>query len=277
MDVFQDCLTKGRIKQIEPDVNLAAKELDTAREELQRARAGYVAGRWDEAVTQAYFALHRCARAAIASRGYKDTNLYGLLIALDHLFVETGLLPPTTSRQIRQAKDIKDSVYDSRRATFHEARQVLQWSQDLAKAVFARLALPGFDAAQIDTTLPEPTGSRPPQTSAPSAPSSSSGSRWPRERTEGYPRRDRWAGSPPPREEQPLWKGQGQGQIPAPVDDRTLWHPPARSEPRNGPGGVRRRFRWGESQPPARRVSGDDEEQSGNRRDPNALPRRDAE
>jgi uncharacterized protein (UPF0332 family) len=275
MDVFQDCLTKGRIKQIEPDVNLAAKELETARDELQRGRAGFVAGRWDETVTQAYFALHRCARAAIASRGYKDTNLYGLLIALDHLFVEPGLLPATTSRQIRQAKDIKDSVYESRRASFTEARQVLQWSQDLAKAVFARLALPGFEATEIDTTLPEATGSRPPQSSAPSSPAASapvSGSRWShRERTDAPPaRRERWTGPPARDEQQPVWKDQDS------VEDRTLWRPPPRPEPRNGPG-PRRRFHRGPSQPPMRRNPGDDEEQSRNRRDPDALPSRDAE
>lgn len=241
MDVFQDCLTKGRIKQIEPDVNLAAKELDTAREELQRARAGYAAGRWDEAVTQGYFALHRCARAAIASRGYKDTNLYGLLIALEHLFIEPGLLPPATTKQIRQAKDIKDSVYDSRRATFYEARQVLQWALEMAKAIFTRLALPGFDGASIDTDLPEAAASRPP------------GARpAPRDRAEEIqpdPDRERWSS---PRHDAPPRRSY------EPVDDRTLWHPPRPSERRSA-SGVRRRYQAREAEPPLQRDRGDEQ------------------
>jgi len=239
MDVFQDCLTKGRIKQIEPDVNLAAKELDTAREELQRARAGYAAGRWDEAVTQAYFALHRCARAAIASRGYKDTNLYGLLIAVEHLFIEPGLLPPATTKQIRQAKDIKDSVYDSRRATFYEARQVLQWSLEMAKAIFTRLALPGFEGTQIDTALPEPASSRP----AGARPA-------PRDRAEEIqpdPDRERWS---PPRRDAPDWRGSDS------IEDRTLWRPPRPADRRSASGG-RRRFQTRDAEPPLQREGGD--------------------
>jgi len=257
--VFQDCLTKGRIKEIEPDVNLAAKELDTAREELQRARAGFAAGRWDETVTQGYFALHRCARAAIASRGYKDTNLYGLLIALEHLFIEPGLLPPMTTRQIRQAKDIKDSVYDSRRATFYEARQVLQWSQDTAKAIFARLALPGFDASMIDATLPEAGGPR-----------AANPRYMPRDRAEEIqpPDRDRERWSPPQRDSAG-WGNQNS------VEDRTLWHPP-RPEPRGGHGGPRRRFQPPESEPPLKRDTGDDESQPTEGRRKNLFSRGDS-
>jgi uncharacterized protein (UPF0332 family) len=257
MDVFQDCLTKGRIKQIEPDVNLAAKELDTAREELQRARAGYVAGRWDESVTQGYFALHRCARAAIASRGYKDTNLYGLLIALEHLFIEPGLLPPATIKQIRQAKDIKDSVYDSRRATFYEARQVLQWALEMAKAIFTRLALPGFDGTEIDTTLPEAASSRP-----------AGAHHAPRDRAEEIqpnPDRERWS---PPRREGPDWRA------PESMEDRTLWHPP-RPTDRRSASGVRRRFHTRDAEPPLQRDSGDDQPPAEGRRSDN-FNRRDS-
>jgi uncharacterized protein (UPF0332 family) len=238
MDPFQDCINKGRVKQIEPDVNLAAKELETAREELQRARAGFSAGRWDETVTQGYFALHRCARAAIASHGYKDTNLYGLLVALEHLFVTPGLLPPATTRQIRQAKDVKDSVYDNRRATFHEARQVLQWSQDLAKAIFIRLALPGLDGALIDTTLPE-------------APARNTGSRWgSRDRgDDAAPRREG-----PPREPGNSLEGDES------LADRALWRPP-RQEPRGGYGFPRRRTRAFGSEPPLQSDARDDQGQ----------------
>lgn len=155
VDPFEDCLAKGRLKKIEPDAERVAAELATAKEELERARACYIGGNWDEAATQAYFAMYRCARAAINSRGYRDTNLYGLCVGLQRLFVEPEDLPESVVKQIREAKDIKDAVYDGHRASPQGARNLLQWAQTFAKGVFSRISLPGFDPDSIDTGMPE--------------------------------------------------------------------------------------------------------------------------
>lgn len=155
MKAFENCLARGRLKAIEPDAERVANELEKAKEELERARAAYLRSNLDETVTQAYFAMSRCARAAINSRGYRDTNLYGLLIGIEHLFVESEEFPRAVIKQIRDAKDAKDAVYNGHRASGHAARNALQWSLLLAKEVFTRLALPGFDAEGMETTLPE--------------------------------------------------------------------------------------------------------------------------
>lgn len=155
MDVFEDCVAKGRLKQIEVDVERIASELSTAKDELTRARACYIGGNWGETATQAYFALYRTARAAINSQGYKDTNLYGLLAGLRKLFVETDKLPAKFVDYIRDGKDIKDVVYEGGRATRSDARLMLGWASYFVKAVFGMLSLPGFEATEIDTSLPE--------------------------------------------------------------------------------------------------------------------------
>jgi hypothetical protein len=100
--------------------------------------------------------LTRCARAAVNARGYKDTNLYGLQIALEHLFIEPGELDKAITKQIRDAKDVKDAVYSGRRSSPYESKQMLMWAQKFAKFVFGRLALPGFDGEQIPIDIPEP-------------------------------------------------------------------------------------------------------------------------
>ena len=156
MDPFEDCVAKGRLKQVEPDAERVATELSTAKEELERGRACYIGGNWDEAVTQAYFAMCRCARAAVNARGYRDTNLYGLCAALEKLLVEKGDLPKDTVKQLRDAKDVKDVVYNGHRATAQNAADLLTWAQVIAKAVFTLVSLPGFDADTITTVLPEP-------------------------------------------------------------------------------------------------------------------------
>ncbi|MBD3237738.1 MAG: hypothetical protein GF330_13625, partial [Candidatus Eisenbacteria bacterium] len=156
MDPFEDCLVKGRLKKIDVDVERVASELQTAQEELTRARACYAGGNWGETATQAYFALFRTARAAINSQGYRDTNLYGLLAGVRKLYVETDKLPAKFIDAIRDSKDIKDVIYEGGRATRRDARQVLGWALGFVKTVFGLLALPGFDADAIDATLPEP-------------------------------------------------------------------------------------------------------------------------
>jgi uncharacterized protein (UPF0332 family) len=155
INIFEDCLKKGRLKKIEPDIERAAKELETAKGEIERGRQAYVHGRWEDVVTQSYFAMHRCARAAINSRGYRDTNLYGLLAGLEHLFVESGQLPKGTGKRISEAKDLKDTVYNGGRASIREARPMLLLAQNLVKATFEMLKLPGFESESIEVGIPE--------------------------------------------------------------------------------------------------------------------------
>lgn len=215
MDVFEDCIKKGRLKQTEPDIESAARELETAKGELERARQAYVQGRWEDVITQSYFAVHRCARAAINSRGYRDTNLYGLLAGIDRLFVEGHQLPEGTSKRISEAKDIKDSVYNGGRAGAREARTLLIFALELGKAVFGLLKLPGFESETIDTTLPErpdPQRSRPVRDEGFPRPDASPRTHFP----SGEFRRPRFnqgnQGNPP------SWRTPGE-------DDNTRWRP----------------------------------------------------
>ncbi len=159
MDQFDNCISKGRIKEIEPDAERAASELCTALDELSRARDRYQAGNWNETATLSYFAMFRCARAAINSRGYKDTNLFGLCVALESLFVSNQLLPANIVKQIQKAKDIKDAAYSGHKTAAKDAKELLKWALTMAKTVFQILSLPGFGPELIETTLPEKPGS----------------------------------------------------------------------------------------------------------------------
>jgi uncharacterized protein (UPF0332 family) len=155
VDAFQDCLNKGRLKEIEPNAEVVSSELETALDEIERARNGYENGNWNETASQSYFALFRCARAAIKSKGYKETNLYGLCAAVQKLFVDEDLLPAMIIKQIKRAKDIKDAVYNDHRVSHRDARELLKWTLIMASDVFSIVNLPGFSSDQIETTLPE--------------------------------------------------------------------------------------------------------------------------
>ncbi|MFH1143799.1 MAG: hypothetical protein V1774_04575 [Candidatus Eisenbacteria bacterium] len=156
MDRFADCIAKGRLKKIEPDPEKVAGELRSAVGELERSRARFRGGIWDEATTLAYFALYRASRAALLSKGFMDTNLYGLCTGLEQLLIAPGELPSEVVVQLREGKSIKDSVYSGGRSSRSEAQQMLGWALPVVRRVLTLLSLPDLDPSKVDPELPEP-------------------------------------------------------------------------------------------------------------------------
>lgn len=155
MDPFEDCLAKGRLKKVEPDPEKAGQEVRVSLDELERARLRFAGGNWADASIQGYFAIYRAARGALLLRGYRDTNLYGLCAGLKRLYADTEEIPAETIDILREAKDIKDVIYEGGRSSRHESRQVLLAAQLFVKRVLKALALPGLDPASAEFTLPD--------------------------------------------------------------------------------------------------------------------------
>jgi len=155
LDRFADCIAKGRLKKTEVDLSRVATELRAALNELDRARARFRGGVWDEVTTQSYFAIYRAARAALLFHGYVDTNFYGLCIGVEHLLIEPGYLPAEAAVQVRDAKNLKDVVYNGGRSSRLESGQMLQRALAFTRIVLEVLALPEFESASRGLTLPE--------------------------------------------------------------------------------------------------------------------------
>lgn len=157
MDRFEDCLKKGRLKRVESTPDLVADAIRKALAELERGRSRHANAAWDDALMQGFFAAYRAAQAALRARGYRDTNMYGLCIGLEHLFVEPGLLDATSVERLREAKDQKDLVYEGGlRATPQEAHDVVLWAAALVRRILEILAIPEFDPAKVEVALPPP-------------------------------------------------------------------------------------------------------------------------
>ncbi len=151
---FENCIARNRLKPIEPDPEKMAIELGKAMEELERARSGYLARKYRDSVTQSYFAMLRCARAGLNARGYRDTNLYGLCVGLDELWVKTEDLQKSAIDHLRKAKDVKDSAYNGYPISPDQAKLLLTWAQTMSREILVRLALPGFEGDTIQTDIP---------------------------------------------------------------------------------------------------------------------------
>jgi len=156
LDRFDDCLAKGRLKKTQPDLSLVAAEIRLALKELERARSRYANGNWGDVTTQSYFALYHAARAGLLSRGYVDTNFYGLCAGVERLYVGPGHLPASVLNDLREAKSRKDLVYHGSNSSATESRQAMEWAQDFARRMLSALSLDGFDPSEIDR--PSPAG-----------------------------------------------------------------------------------------------------------------------
>jgi uncharacterized protein (UPF0332 family) len=155
LDRFEDCLKKGRLKPLEATPQLVGDDIRRALAELERGRSRHASGAWDDALTQGFFAAYRSAQAAIHSRGYRDTNMYGLCAGLQHLFVEPGLLTAESIELLREAKDQKDLVYEGGvRAGAQEAHDMIVWAAAFVRRILEILAIPEFDPAKVEVALP---------------------------------------------------------------------------------------------------------------------------
>jgi uncharacterized protein (UPF0332 family) len=157
VDRFDDCLKKGRLKPMDATPQLVGDAIRGALAELERGRSRHASGAWDDALTLGFFAAYRSAQAALRSRGYRETNMYGLCAGLQHLFVEPGLLTAESVSLMSQAKDQKDLVYAGDiRATPQEAHDMVLWAAAFVRRILEILAIPEFDPGKVEVSLPPP-------------------------------------------------------------------------------------------------------------------------
>ncbi|MBD3337375.1 MAG: HEPN domain-containing protein [Candidatus Eisenbacteria bacterium] len=144
MDPFEDCLKKGRLKAIEPDLEDIKKELRTAEDELTRARTCFAEKRNEDCLVQSYFAMFRSAKSLLRRKGYRDTNMYSLLAGLRKLYVEPKDLEGHLLDVLSVAKEQKDLVYEGARCSLQDTRAVLRNSEVFCNRVREIMALPEF-------------------------------------------------------------------------------------------------------------------------------------
>ena len=112
---FKDCLNRGKIILFPQGKNLALKELNSARSDLEDAQFGLAHGRHKWSTIQAYYSMYHSARALVFSREYRERSHFCLYIALQELFVDSGLLDANlaeafhSSMRLRESADYRDS------------------------------------------------------------------------------------------------------------------------------------------------------------------------
>ncbi len=107
---FKECLKKGKIKPFPRAKNLATKELAAAEDDLSEAQDRFRNGRFKYATINAYYAIFHAARALLYSKGYRERSHFCLSVALESLFVESGLLGKRITSMLRNNMILREEA-----------------------------------------------------------------------------------------------------------------------------------------------------------------------
>lgn len=107
---FRKALEKKRIQKFAKAKSLVAKEIAAAQDDLAEARDRLKHDKHKYATITAYYSMFHAARALIYSKGYREKSHYYLLVALEALFVEKGLIDEELVKDFRTTMMLREGA-----------------------------------------------------------------------------------------------------------------------------------------------------------------------
>ena len=107
---FQKALEKKRILHFSKGKALIKKELEVAKEDLNEAKDRLKNKKYKYATITAYYSMFHAGRALIYSKNYREKSHYYLLVALQALFVDKGLLEDELVKDFHTAMVLRESA-----------------------------------------------------------------------------------------------------------------------------------------------------------------------
>ena len=107
---FKEALEKKRIFHFSKSKSLVGKELKVALDDLAEAKDRFKHERYKYATINAYYATFHAARALLFFKGYRERSHYALYIAIEALFVETGMLEKRYSRILKDSMSLREDA-----------------------------------------------------------------------------------------------------------------------------------------------------------------------
>lgn len=107
---FQKALDKRRILHFGKGKMLIKKELKEALNDLNEAEDRLNNKRYKYVIITSYYSMFHSARALIYSKGYREKSHYYLLVALQALFVNKGLLEEELAKDFHTAMVLREGA-----------------------------------------------------------------------------------------------------------------------------------------------------------------------
>jgi len=107
---YDDCLKRGKIKSFSRGPALAAKEIEAAESDLNRAHKTYTEADYKWATIQIYYSMFHSGRALLYVKRLREHSHYCLVAAIKNLYVETKIIPMYILEGFQQAKDLREEA-----------------------------------------------------------------------------------------------------------------------------------------------------------------------
>ncbi len=107
---FKKALDKKRILRFSRAKELVGKELQAAHDDLAEAEDRFRNERYKYATVTAYYSMFHTARALLYSEGFREKSHYWLVVALQALFVDKGLLDESLAESFHDAMVLREDA-----------------------------------------------------------------------------------------------------------------------------------------------------------------------
>jgi len=91
-EAFRECLKKKKIIPFPRAKGFIKKELKAAHEDLSEAKDRLKHEKYKYATINSYYSIFHASRALLYSKNYRERSHYCLFVALEALFVKTGIM-----------------------------------------------------------------------------------------------------------------------------------------------------------------------------------------
>jgi uncharacterized protein (UPF0332 family) len=107
---FQKALDKKKILKFPKGKSLVKKELKAAKDDLEEAQDRFKKKKYKYATITAYYSMFHSARALLYAKGYREKSHYWLIVAMQTLYVEKGLLDETVISEFHDAMVLREDA-----------------------------------------------------------------------------------------------------------------------------------------------------------------------
>ena len=128
---FQKAIEKKRILHFAQGKRQVKKELPEAENDLTEALNRFEGEKYKYATITGYYSMFHSARALIYSKGYREKSHYYLLVALNSLFVDAGLLSEELTSEFHDAMILREDADYHGNFTKEGAETVLKAAKEL--------------------------------------------------------------------------------------------------------------------------------------------------
>jgi len=107
---LQKAIEKKRILHFAQGKRQVKKELEEAASDLTEALNRFESEKYKYATITGYYSMFHSARALIYSKGYREKSHYYLMVALNSLFVDAGVLSEDLTSEFHDAMILREDA-----------------------------------------------------------------------------------------------------------------------------------------------------------------------